>query len=363
MKSFNKKSKEKTNLLSSSYSSSLSSSPILNHVSNSINKSNNKNNSINLTQSKKKRFRRSYNCGPCKSHKIKCDMKTPCGSCIKYDRINQCLKSPPNPPTYEQYLIKQQRKRKYLEKKYNIKYFDKIDDENINNLNKFNNIYFPYQYKSNNNYNNNQFNNQYDSNISETSISTTVSSSSFSNNLSSKNYSYNEEINNNTNQYINSYNPILYNTYPLNSTNNFNNQYYVQNNVQNNIRNIPLNNLNTFHSININHPITTLNSNSIHTNKINSNQIVYSTTTNPQIIVNPISNYNNNVDYNYGNNQNMYLQNNVIQNKLPINYIPINKITYNSQLQSIPFNLNNPQLSINNSKHFPMKDQYWKINN
>ncbi|ODQ47494.1 hypothetical protein PICMEDRAFT_15434 [Pichia membranifaciens NRRL Y-2026] len=71
-------------------------------------------------QSKKKRFRRSYNCGPCKTHKIKCDMRIPCGNCEKYDRRDECLKDPPNPPTYQQYLIKQERKRKYLEKRYHL---------------------------------------------------------------------------------------------------------------------------------------------------------------------------------------------------------------------------------------------------
>ncbi|GAV30194.1 hypothetical protein PMKS-003703 [Pichia membranifaciens] len=71
-------------------------------------------------QSKKKRFRRSYNCGPCKTHKIKCDMRIPCGNCEKYDRRDECLRDPPNPPTYQQYLVKQERKRKYLEKRYHL---------------------------------------------------------------------------------------------------------------------------------------------------------------------------------------------------------------------------------------------------
>ncbi|KAG0677335.1 hypothetical protein C6P40_001749 [Pichia californica] len=95
----------------------------------------------NPTQSniKKKRFRRSYNCGPCKNHKIKCDMQIPCGNCQKYDRIDQCLKCPPTPPTYQQYIIKQQRKQKYLEKRYKLKFpkqqfmlESKFSESNIN---------------------------------------------------------------------------------------------------------------------------------------------------------------------------------------------------------------------------------------
>lgn len=47
-------------------------------------------------------------------------MKIPCGNCEKYDRREECLRDPPNPPTYQQFLIKQERKRKYLEKRYNL---------------------------------------------------------------------------------------------------------------------------------------------------------------------------------------------------------------------------------------------------
>lgn len=65
----------------------------------------------------KKRNRRSYNCGPCKKHKIKCDMKTPCGNCSKYGREVLCLEEPPNPPTKEQLYLKGERRRKYLQKK------------------------------------------------------------------------------------------------------------------------------------------------------------------------------------------------------------------------------------------------------
>lgn len=64
-----------------------------------------------------KRARRSYNCGPCKRLKIKCDMKVPCGKCIKYSRTEVCLQNPPNPPTNEQLKLKRKRRLKYLEKK------------------------------------------------------------------------------------------------------------------------------------------------------------------------------------------------------------------------------------------------------
>ncbi len=47
----------------------------------------------------KRRPRRSYNCGPCKKQKIKCDTQTPCGACKRHNRTDQCLASPPNPPS------------------------------------------------------------------------------------------------------------------------------------------------------------------------------------------------------------------------------------------------------------------------
>lgn len=66
-----------------------------------------------------KRFRRSYNCGPCKKHKIKCDTKIPCSNCTKYKREDLCYKEPPNPPSKEQLFITTERRRKYLQKKAN----------------------------------------------------------------------------------------------------------------------------------------------------------------------------------------------------------------------------------------------------
>lgn len=47
----------------------------------------------------KRRPRRSYNCGPCKRQKIKCDTQLPCGACKRHNRADQCLASPPNPPS------------------------------------------------------------------------------------------------------------------------------------------------------------------------------------------------------------------------------------------------------------------------
>lgn len=39
--------------------------------------------------------RRSYACGPCKQHKVRCDHNLPCGSCIRYGRQDTCRISPP----------------------------------------------------------------------------------------------------------------------------------------------------------------------------------------------------------------------------------------------------------------------------
>ena len=70
----------------------------------------------NQPKAKKKRHRRSYNCGPCKKHKIKCDTRIPCGNCLRLNRIDQCMKAPATAPTEEQITIKLKRRQKYLEK-------------------------------------------------------------------------------------------------------------------------------------------------------------------------------------------------------------------------------------------------------
>lgn len=51
------------------------------------------------TKTAKRRPRRSYNCGPCKRQKIKCDTQIPCGACTRHNRTDQCLAAPPNPPS------------------------------------------------------------------------------------------------------------------------------------------------------------------------------------------------------------------------------------------------------------------------
>ncbi len=48
---------------------------------------------------KKRNARRTYSCGMCRRMKIKCDNKVPCSSCIKHNRISQCLDDPANPPS------------------------------------------------------------------------------------------------------------------------------------------------------------------------------------------------------------------------------------------------------------------------
>ncbi|KAI0463274.1 hypothetical protein LJB42_003295 [Komagataella kurtzmanii] len=59
-----------------------------------------------------KRIRRSYNCGPCKRQKIKCDTNLPCSNCVKYKRVAKCYQEPPNPPTEKEVLLKLRKKRR-----------------------------------------------------------------------------------------------------------------------------------------------------------------------------------------------------------------------------------------------------------
>lgn len=56
----------------------------------------------NMEESKKKRKRRSYSCASCKQLKIKCDLMTPCLSCVKFKRAEKCLASPPCPPSSDE---------------------------------------------------------------------------------------------------------------------------------------------------------------------------------------------------------------------------------------------------------------------
>ncbi|KAK6205312.1 uncharacterized protein RJT21DRAFT_81020 [Scheffersomyces amazonensis] len=67
--------------------------------------------------SKPKRQRRSYSCGPCKLLKIKCDLTIPCTSCQRFKRTDKCLLHPPQPPSQEElYKIKERRKRTNIKK-------------------------------------------------------------------------------------------------------------------------------------------------------------------------------------------------------------------------------------------------------
>lgn len=70
-----------------------------------------------FSSSKKKRQRRSYSCGSCKLLKIKCDLQIPCSSCIKFKRVDKCLKHPPRPPSQEELnKIKERKMRSYNKK-------------------------------------------------------------------------------------------------------------------------------------------------------------------------------------------------------------------------------------------------------
>lgn len=66
---------------------------------------------------KPKRQRRSYSCGQCKKLKIKCDLKIPCSSCVKFKRPDKCLSDPPQPPLEEEFNKIRQRKSRSAKKK------------------------------------------------------------------------------------------------------------------------------------------------------------------------------------------------------------------------------------------------------
>lgn len=48
---------------------------------------------------RKRQPRRSYACGPCKTHKIRCDHGSPCSSCVRYCREDACRESPATAPS------------------------------------------------------------------------------------------------------------------------------------------------------------------------------------------------------------------------------------------------------------------------
>ncbi|RKP29902.1 hypothetical protein METBISCDRAFT_23799 [Metschnikowia bicuspidata] len=70
---------------------------------------------MNLPQSpqtrKATRRRRCYACGPCHKLKLKCNLRVPCGSCTSLGRPEKCLESPPNPPTEQEKIVIERRKR------------------------------------------------------------------------------------------------------------------------------------------------------------------------------------------------------------------------------------------------------------
>ncbi|CAN3365339.1 hypothetical protein DICA0_F24344 [Diutina catenulata] len=66
-----------------------------------------------MSDTKPKRKRRSYSCGPCKLLKIKCDLQVPvCSSCVKFKRDDKCLSDPAHPPSHEEWAKIQERKKR-----------------------------------------------------------------------------------------------------------------------------------------------------------------------------------------------------------------------------------------------------------
>ncbi|KAL7664304.1 hypothetical protein ABC855_g3136 [[Candida] zeylanoides] len=63
-------------------------------------------------ETRPKRPRRSYACGPCKQFKIKCNLATPCSSCVRCNRTSKCLHDPPRPPSAEELSKKLDRRHR-----------------------------------------------------------------------------------------------------------------------------------------------------------------------------------------------------------------------------------------------------------
>lgn len=71
-----------------------------------------------MSETKTKRKRRSYSCGPCKLLKIKCDLQVPvCSLCVKFKRHDKCLVDPAHPPSREELTKIQERKKRTIIKK------------------------------------------------------------------------------------------------------------------------------------------------------------------------------------------------------------------------------------------------------
>lgn len=66
------------------------------------------------------RSRRSYACGPCKQYKTRCNLETPCLSCISAKRENECRKNPPNPPSEAEKSRIEKRKNKSTQRKSTV---------------------------------------------------------------------------------------------------------------------------------------------------------------------------------------------------------------------------------------------------
>lgn len=70
-------------------------------------------------EERKKRKRRSYNCELCKLLKIKCDLQIPCLSCVKFNRVEKCLRNPPRPPSKDELYEISKRRQRFMQKKKN----------------------------------------------------------------------------------------------------------------------------------------------------------------------------------------------------------------------------------------------------
>lgn len=63
------------------------------------------------------RARRTYSCGPCKIYKMKCNLETPCRSCVSTHREADCLAHPPNPPSEAELSKIEKRRLRYSKRK------------------------------------------------------------------------------------------------------------------------------------------------------------------------------------------------------------------------------------------------------
>ncbi|KAH3672183.1 hypothetical protein WICMUC_004412 [Wickerhamomyces mucosus] len=59
-----------------------------------------------ISNSRKRKPKESYSCSPCRRLKLKCDHKRPCSSCMKSNRVEECLQNPAKSLTQFKELIK-----------------------------------------------------------------------------------------------------------------------------------------------------------------------------------------------------------------------------------------------------------------